>query len=565
MPSTSDELRLVYRNGRAHHLFADGTTLPVIAGGDGPVTVQDLEDERARVLTAIDDILETARSRTPEGETPVLTDAERAEHDELVERDGQITAELEVARSAAADAGRFAAAEARRSFDTPNVNRIGVAPAAATRSLDELLWATAEAVPAGSIGKSGLFTQHHGATNPVEQVVVRSSNGDHVYAPRINEILPEHQGVVRSFQRTVAEMILFGLLVDKAAKSSSEGFQAARSHPLVRSRWESICRAMDVDTSGEGGTWVPTGIGANLHEKVRASGKVAPLFARIDLPTNPWKWPVEGADATAYRVAEPTGDTESKFTASTPGTVAATFDAEIFGARALFSRSLEADSALAVLPYVDRKLVQAFVDAEEKAILDGDTDGTHQDSDIGASTTAAVTAWDGLRKRALANASTATTTTSTANLFAIRKAMGKWGVNPSDLAYIVGVSSLHVLLTDTNLLTVDKFGPNATIHNGQIGSVGGVPVIVSEHVRETLNASGVYDGITQTKTYALCVNRQEWAMGQRMALDVEVDDSIYREAYQRVLVGFMREDFQNIGDASSNDDTSIGYNITSGS
>ena len=51
----------------------------------------------------------------------------------------------------------------------------------------------------------------------------------------------------------------------------------------------------------------------------RAAGKVAPLFARIDLPTNPWKWPLEAADMTAYRVAEPTADSETKLTASTPG------------------------------------------------------------------------------------------------------------------------------------------------------------------------------------------------------------------------------------------------------
>jgi len=127
------------------------------------------------------------------------------------------------------------------------------------------------------------------------------------------------------------------------------------------------------------------------------------------------------------------------------------------------------------------------------------------------------------------------------------------------------VSSYGVLLSDSNLLTVDKFGPSATLLNGQVGSLYGVPVIVSEHVRETLNASGVYDGITTTKTYALCVNRGEWAMGLRTPLMVEVDDSIYRETYQRVVVGFMREDFQCITSASTDDATSIGYNITSGS
>ena len=557
MPSIIDP-RLVYIDGRPHYRFADGATLPVVSGGDGPLTLTDIEDERGRVLTAIDDVLNTVRSE----DRSELTDAERAEVDGLEARLDELDGQIEATRAADLDADRFGRQEARRS--APMVNRISVAPATATRSLDELLYATSPQVAAGTFGKTGAFVQHGNAVNTVEQVAVRSQDGD-VQAPRITELLPEHRDAVRNFQQTVADMCTFGLLLDGHAKSSADGFEVARSHKLFKDRWQHVCRAMDVDTAAEGVTWVPTGIGATLHEKVRAAGKVSPLFARIQLPTNPWKWPIEGADATAYRVGEPTADNESKPTASTPGTVAATFDAEIFGARALFSKSLEADSAVAILPYVQAKIAMAFVTAEEKAVLDGDTDGTHQDSDIGASTTDAVTAWDGLRKRALANALAATTTSTSANLASIRKGMGKWGVNPADLAFIVGVSSYGVLLSDSNLITVDKMGPQATILNGQIGSIFGVPVIVSEHVRETLNASGVYDGITTTKTYMLCVNRSEWAFGQRMGLDIQVDDSIYRETFQRVMVGFSRVDFQNIGDASTNDDTSIGYNVTSGS
>ncbi len=521
-----------------------------------PTTVAELTDERARVLNEIDDILNTAR----EAGRSVLEDDERTRHDGLVTRSQELDTAIAAAEVADGDAQRFQAQALRTAAYVAPAPNSPIADPPAARSLNELLWATDEEVAAGSFTKD--MFHRSGAMNSVEQVVVRNSDGDAVQAPRITEFAPEHRGAVRSFQKAVADMALFGLMVDKHAKTSSEGFEVARGHKLFRDRWQSVCRAMDVDTAAEGGNWVPTGIGADLHQKVRAAGKVSALFTRIDLPTNPWKWPIEGADATAYRVAEPTGDTESKMTASTPGTLAATFDAEIFGARSLFSRSLEADSALAILPFVRSKIVQAFVDAEEKAILDGDTDGTHQDSDIGASTTAAVTAWDGLRKKALANTSQATTATSAANLALIRKAMTKWGVNPNDLAFIVGVSAFHALVADTTLLTVDKMGPQATILNGQVGSIYGVPVIVSEHVRENLNASGVYDGITTTKTYNLCVNRGEWAMGQRMALDVEVDDSIYRETYQRVLVGFMREDFQSIADAAANEDTSIGYNVT---
>lgn len=521
-------------------------------------TVEDLTAERGQVFTRMEDIVKTSRAAN-DGKV-VLTDAEATEYDECTKRFDALTLQINDGVKVEADTHRGETLDRYRSVQIPRP-RVNGDPPIANRSLDELLWATADDVPAGTYDKTGTFRQHSTARNAVEQIVIRSDDGA-MAAPRLAEFRPEHHRTIRGFQNLVADMALFGLMIDKSAKSSGQGFEVARSHKLFKDRWNHTLRALDSDTTAEGVEWIPTGIGASMHEKVRAAGKVAPLFSRVNLPTNPWKWPVEGADATAYRVAEPTSDTATKVTASTPGTGAATFDAEIFGARTLFSKSLEADSALAILPFTQRKLIQAFVDAEEKAILDGDADGTHQDSDVGASTTDARTAWDGLRKKAIAQTVATATSISVANLLVVRKAMGKWGVNPADLAYIIGVSNLHGLLADTNLLTVDKMGPNATILNGQIGSVAGVPVIVSEHIREALNASGVYDGITTTKTYMLCVNRNEWAMGQRMGLDVEVDDSIYRETYQRVVVGFMREDFQNIGDAATNEDTAIAYNVT---
>lgn len=515
-------------------------------------TKAELAAERVLQLNVIDDIIRTAKE-AGRG----FTDDERAKHDAavaLVEGPDGLDEQIVRANTEAGDADRFAAHEARRSrFDVPNVNVRASESVGSdvTRNLDALLWATEANVPTG-----------HGSSNPVEQIVVRSDSGGHVEAPRISAFRPADHQAIRNFQRTVADMAMFGLMLDNSAKTSAHGFQVARSHRLYKDRWNQVLRALDTDTSTEGTEWIPTGIGATIHEQVRAAGKVAPLFMRVPMPTNPWKLPIEGGDATAYRYAEPTSDTATKVTVSTPGTAAATFDAEIFGARVLFSKSLDADSIVAMLPFVQRKLVQAFVDAEEKAILDGDSDGTHQDADVGASTTDARTAWDGLRKKAIAQTVVTATTTSVANLLLLRKGMGKWGVNPADLVYIVGPSAMHALLADTNLLTVDKMGPQATILTGMIGSVGGVPVIVSEHVRENLNASGVQDGITTTKTYNLCVNRLEWVMGARTPLDIEVDDSIYRETYQRVAVGFMREDFQSVASAATNEDTAISFNVT---
>ena len=457
------------------------------------------------------------------------------------------------------------AAEKIKRFNIQRPSSVNNGVRGSDHTLDELLWATASEVRAGSLDNIGNVVPHLNARASVERVEVRNADKQPVMAPRINEFTEARAVAIRNFQQTVADMQVFGMLIDKRATTGSEGFMVAREHPAFKDQYKRVLRAMDTDTSNEGVDWIPTGIGSSLHERVRASGKVAPLFQRINLPTNPWKWPLEGADATAYRVAEPTSDTATKVTVSTPGTGAATFDAEIFGGRVLFSKSLEADSALAILPYVQRKLVQAFVDAEERAILDGDTDGTHQDTDTNsAGATDAAWAWDGLRKRALANSSASGGSALTVALLAARRAdMDYYGLNPAEMAFIVPISSYYALVTDTNVITVDKFGPQATILNGQLGALYGVPIIVSEHVRTNLNASGVHDAITTTKTYALAVNRNEWVMGQRTPLALETDDSLYRETYQRVVVGFMRQDFQNVNArGTSEDDTSIVYNVT---
>jgi hypothetical protein len=524
----------------------------------------DLLRERLTALlaerTGLDPKVESILAAAASEQRTELNDAEKAEYEALkadaVRLDGEIAdVSQRVADIEAARASSTAAADQLKRFNIHRPSPSNGDVRGSDHNLDELLWASVDEVDAAG-GRN--------ARNRVGRVEVRNRDGQNVPNPLISEFPENRQGAIRAFQRLVPEMQLFGMMISRNTMSGGEGFAIARDHPAYRDRWARTLRAMDTDTTAEGTEWIPTGVGASFNERVRAAGKVAPLFDRITLPTNPWKWPLEGADAVAYRVAEPTSDTATKVTVSTPGTGSATFDAEIFGARVLFSRSLEADSAIAILPYVQRKIVQAFVDAEEKAILDGDTDGTHQDSDVGASTTDARTAWDGLRKRALANSSASGGTALTVAQLAARRAdMDHYGLNPEEMAFIVPISSYYALVTDAAVVSVDKYGPQATILNGQLGSLYGVPIIVSEHIRSDLNASGVYDGITATKTVAHAVNRLQWVMGGRTPLALETDDSIYRETYQRVVVGWMREDFQNINArGTSEDDTSIVYNAT---
>jgi hypothetical protein len=70
---------------------------------------------------------------------------------------------------------------------------------------------------------------------------------------------------------------------------------------------------------------------------------------------------------------------------------------------------------------------------------------------------------------------------TSAMLLAARQGMGKYGLNPTDLAYIVSQNSYYDLLEDASFQTLDEVGSDLAARvTGTIGAVYGTPVIVSD-------------------------------------------------------------------------------------
>lgn len=124
----------------------------------------------------------------------------------------------------------------------------------------------------------------------------------------------------------------------------------------------------------------------------------------------------------------------------------------------------------------------------------------------------------------------------------------------------VSVSGLARLLEEGAVQTMEKFGQNATGVTSILERVDGMPVIVSEYVRDALNATGVYDGTTRTKTQFLIVYRPAFAIGDRLSVQLEAE----REAKygQDVLIARERIDFQPWYSASANNLVGMVYNIS---
>jgi len=79
--------------------------------------------------------------------------------------------------------------------------------------------------------------------------------------------------------------------------------------------------------------------------------------------------------------------------------------------------------------------------------------------------------------------STVDTVVTAAEFLAARKLMGKYGMNPSDLIYLVSQARYYDLLSDAGFADITDVGSDvATKITGTVGSIFGTPVIVSDSV-----------------------------------------------------------------------------------
>jgi HK97 family phage major capsid protein len=329
------------------------------------------------------------------------------------------------------------------------------------------------------------------------------------------------------------------------------------------SRSAALRKALDASTSTEGSEWVPTLLSADYIEKFRLEAKVAALFNDVAMPSNPYTLPYVGGLSASnfYLAAESTSDAPSSSTPSTPSSSSQTLTAKKLKARVLFSDELSEDSIIPILPMLRADLAKAGAEALEDVILNGDTTATHLDADVTDSRDRRK-AFNGLRDMsALVTATKKDLATfSTATVASIFTAMGKYGIQPSKLAIICSAVGYNKLRLLTDVLTVDKYGANATILNGELGKFLGIPIIVTEYLREDANASGVYDGSTTTKSLLLGVHRPGFIIGTRGG--VKLTFQAEGETDQNQLIMSFRKAFQPIWTPSATVQTiGLGYNF----
>ena len=340
-------------------------------------------------------------------------------------------------------------------------------------------------------------------------------------------------------------------------------------NPRMLQDWQSNLKAaMDSTTVGAGDDLVPTQEAAALWLDVNLETLVAPLLSRVDMPTNPFEIPLQLGDVDWYP------GTENLATTSTAlGTARQTLTAYELVAEVPWSLTLDEDAVIAMAAEVRSSLLRNSVEVIDDVLMNGDTTTTNNINADGATISASdagkgqwLLGFDGLLHLPLVDNTTQANDHNAAvsdDMFnEVRAKLGKHGVRPSELAYIMDVNTYVRSLSVANFRTLNKLGPEATLLRGQLGAVEGIPVIVSEQMALADTDGKVTDAGNVTDTGRLLItNRTQWRLGFRRELMIETTRDIQKR--QNIMVISMRLAFmERSGNRATATHTALQYNVT---
>ena len=289
-------------------------------------------------------------------------------------------------------------------------------------------------------------------------------------------------------------------------------------------------------------------VSQQFEEEVRQAQKIAPLFREIQVSSGATVLPLAPDSGAASWSAA--GITASSNQLSDAGDNNYTVSQVILQAHRLISGTFISNDTdeqivISVLPMVTSALARAHAIAIDNAILLGNS-GAFANGLVGASGT------DNGSGYATASALTALDASGSGevtpgDLLAMRKEMGKYGLDPSQVAFVVPTDVYYELIDATGFTDVNEVGNDlAAKRTGVVGSVYGSPVIATDQLAYNLSSSGA-----PTTTAALAVNMNNYVIPRLKGVNIETEYSVKDQ--QNVIVASQSLGFNELfANAGSN-------------
>jgi HK97 family phage prohead protease/HK97 family phage major capsid protein len=317
---------------------------------------------------------------------------------------------------------------------------------------------------------------------------------------------------------------------------------------------KNVMQKAGVDYTSTTSAGIDVIVSTQFENEVRQEMKVAPLFRDIQVASGATVLPLAPDAGAATFSAAGVGDSSNQL--SDAGDNNYTVSQVILQAHRLIagtyiSNDTDEQVVVTLLPIVTSALARAHAVALDKAILIGASSGTISKGlcgDNGAD--------DG---GGYGDAQTGSTTidasgsaeVTPAGLLAMRKDMGKYGMDPSKVAFIVPNDVYYELIDASGFTDVSEVGNDlATKRIGVVGSVFGSPVVATNQLANNLASSG-----TPATTAAMAVNVDNYVIPRLKGVSIETEYSVKDQ--QNVIVAAQSLGFAELYAASGTDVPSV--------
>lgn len=303
-------------------------------------------------------------------------------------------------------------------------------------------------------------------------------------------------------------------------------------------------KALTSTGSATGDELVPTGMAAALWQDFFLASRVVASMMRVDMPTNPFDVPL-GLGAVTWRK----GTENTATTVSDPATAKSVLTATELVTEQNWSYTLNEDAVVAMAPAVRQRLAQSGAEIMDDFALNADaTDAASGninlvDADPDADAYYLSAGQDGIRHQWLVDNTSQTVAAggdalADADVTGMLTKMGKYAADPSQLVIVCDPGTyFNGFLKLTEVVGIDKFGPNTPTLTGQLGSYRGFPIVVSASHR-LQNSAGKVPAAGGTLGSVSAFNRNMWYAGFRRDLLIEGDRDVQKRQY--ILVTSLR-------------------------
>lgn len=303
---------------------------------------------------------------------------------------------------------------------------------------------------------------------------------------------------------------------------------------------EHVYAAMDTAESGFGAEIVGNQYISELWAGARRLSRVFGLIEQFDMTDATAFLPVEAAMPEMLFVPESTANNSADYATTKTGTQRVQVDSKKFVIHQMWSGEMEEDSIIPYIPFLRRQQAVSLAHYSDSVVLNGDT--TNADTgninldDANPADTKHYLAVDGLRHAGLVdNTANSANVAGAITLAALQAQRGRmldiahmhdWGhpVDPNDLISVADPQTADAIAMLDEVITVDKYGPQATVLTGEQARVLGHPLIASIALSKTeVDGKVSTTPANNTKGQVVTFNRRGAVVGVRRRLKVETE------------------------------------------